>query len=1013
VFKLDAINFLLNLVGATSVESEDSAHPQVAAIKSRLEEANELVQRRGWWYNTARDIEVDVGSSGLREGILRAVPANKRIIVTGDIFWEVNSANQITSGVVLCEEVIYKLSWGMTPYCIQELIMYVAAVGLVRTDIEDEEKIKGLEVTLKGIEKECKSEHDEHQILPDHEEAIHASINYVLHKLGLEETINATSKRPDVWKIRLMLYAELAATSALGWNYNTRWNFTLSNPSNPNTVPEAVMSAHTKDKSIVHRGNSFIKNGAVVAVADVPLNKAVYALLFVETPVLLAEVIRLKVAIEALLASDLDKTSVVNNLEEELKVRWEQWLVENAKHKEYAKHESPLLVAINYVLEKKGEEEELDETTSRPAVWRIRLDLYGMLAAFAAQGWNYNTRRNFNMADTGTLIDANVMSAECADKSISFRRNGFVKDGVDLQVSSVLLEKAVYHLLFVETPILVVEIIKIKVAIEALLTMRDRGDIITVLREELKVKWAEWLIEDAKHDEYPEAETDLLNAVNYVLRRIGKDIALGETTTRPEVREILLNIYKAKADVQATGWHFNTKRNFTHFGNVPNNVLSLELRDKSKRFTGQTEDNFGEVTGELCERAVYDLDFQKIPNTLQDIIKTKVAIDLMMDIGKDTAYLNGELAPLWEAWVEEDSRHVEYPDSEGSLLAAVNYVLHRTGEAVTLSVDSTRPEVRDIILKLMKMKRTVQTIGWNYNTKHAMNLSGFLGNDVLSTELRDKTLRQVGATIQDYNGTVTSGLCERAVYDLDFGDIPENLQNVIKMKVCVDCVLDLKEAKDVAYLSKEIDAAWLVWLEQDKLREFIKPNSDKFLLAINYCLQLNGDRLARLSENTEPNAMVVKEIIDSLSEAYQRDINWFNRYTDMKGEEVLLLDNVLDVVCEDEEYIWTGTEFWDLELNKVVEAKNVICEYVIYKKEFNDLPLVVQKMLQINAAIEYITRSNKPNVLEKLRPLVYIQKRANAEVHQNNLRITRLNALDNSRNSRIMNHYRSGMESGW
>jgi len=146
--ELEALNYLLKTVGADSVDSINSLHPQAESAKEWLDTTRQQTLGNVWWFNREKTCYLDV--NGLIEGYvpLSVIPYDKNMIYRSTGFRDnLNHENKAFADV-LCEYVSFDLPWIEIPETIQHLIKIKAAIEFVRAEINDESIIRTLEKIL-------------------------------------------------------------------------------------------------------------------------------------------------------------------------------------------------------------------------------------------------------------------------------------------------------------------------------------------------------------------------------------------------------------------------------------------------------------------------------------------------------------------------------------------------------------------------------------------------------------------------------------------------------------------------------------------------------------------------------------------------------------------------------------------------------------------------------------------------------------------------------------------------
>lgn len=126
-----------------------------------------------------------------------------------------------------------------------------------------------------------------------------------------------------------------------------------------------------------------------------------------------------------------------------------------------------------------------------------------------------------------------------------------------------------------------------------------------------------------------------------------------------------------------------------------------------------------------------------------------------------------------------------------SELEAVNTMLATLGEAPVNQLDSGL-DVADAALRtLHEVSRTVQTIGWDFNTEEDVTLSvsseghATLSGNTLSVDSNGQNLVQRGTKLYDkanHTYTFSTGPTVTVVYGLDYEELPEPVRQYITIR---------------------------------------------------------------------------------------------------------------------------------------------------------------------------------------------------------------------------------------
>jgi hypothetical protein len=143
--ELDAVNYLLDVLGSTPVGDLETLHPDLASCQTKLKSSSRLIQGPGMWYN--REIgKVLVPNETTKEIALQAdylkvnaSPYNDFAIQRGlKLYDSFNHTYQFEGSVQA--DIIQELVWDELPPSVQDSIMYHAAMQVCNIDLEDSQK---------------------------------------------------------------------------------------------------------------------------------------------------------------------------------------------------------------------------------------------------------------------------------------------------------------------------------------------------------------------------------------------------------------------------------------------------------------------------------------------------------------------------------------------------------------------------------------------------------------------------------------------------------------------------------------------------------------------------------------------------------------------------------------------------------------------------------------------------------------------------------------------------------
>lgn len=144
VAKLNAVNVVLKLCGRREAPALDTGGNSAAAdIERIIDEQDEEVQIRGWYWNTEYDVEytaaaaddeIDLGTDILHvdswEGGVHGGPGTKQVVKRGVRLYDIeNNTFTFDTGETISTKVIRKLDFDLLPLPAQRYIAALAADG--------------------------------------------------------------------------------------------------------------------------------------------------------------------------------------------------------------------------------------------------------------------------------------------------------------------------------------------------------------------------------------------------------------------------------------------------------------------------------------------------------------------------------------------------------------------------------------------------------------------------------------------------------------------------------------------------------------------------------------------------------------------------------------------------------------------------------------------------------------------------------------------------------------------
>lgn len=360
-------------------------------------------------------------------------------------------------------------------------------------------------------------------------------------------------------------------------------------------------------------------------------------------------------------------------------------------------------------------------------------------------------------------------------------------------------------------------------------------------------------------------------------------------------------------------------------------------------------------------------------------------------------------------------------------LEAVNWLLEHVGTEGVAELPATHPQAVAAERKLDLATRMVLTEGWWFNTNFEVvlqsDITGYIivegTHPTLNVTFRNKNLRQEGDKVIDIMSLeevpLNEALCETQVLLLPWDIIPIQAQSVILYTAAIDFVrAELEDEAKVAVLTETIKGLSSALGNQDKENIRVRLGSSKYLQAINFVLNMMGERNVYSEESSYPEAMRVKERLDWVSEDIQSKPWWFNTSRGVYLTEVngVIPDSagVLSVVTSDKKYVLQGNKFKDTSTGEDVSAADVLCESVSYKLPWDRLPKTVQGLIRVTAALDMLSTDinhgqiNQPyeNDQSKIQPLNFLKQQLEVRMREEDLRHRRINIVESARIGRVM-----------
>lgn len=162
---VEAQDYILGVLGSAPTGDITSLNPDAQTARGAIARLKKSLQKRGWWFNTNRNIE-HTPATGDKEivlpaNVIKIVPiytTQQRIVQRGiKLYDSYNNTYQFTESVTTHD--ILDLEWDLLPTDAQETIVYKAASELCSSELEDEIKADAQLRLAQAAELELKRAH--------------------------------------------------------------------------------------------------------------------------------------------------------------------------------------------------------------------------------------------------------------------------------------------------------------------------------------------------------------------------------------------------------------------------------------------------------------------------------------------------------------------------------------------------------------------------------------------------------------------------------------------------------------------------------------------------------------------------------------------------------------------------------------------------------------------------------------------------------------------------------------
>ena len=140
--ELDAVNYLLGVLGSAPVASLTNKNPDVDVAKRALDAAIVSVTSKGYWFNEVYNVTLSpdpVSKQIDSTGYTKIVSRNIYAVVRNNLLFDPkNNTYQFDEAVVA--DAVAILDFSLLPESVQDAVQFWAGIQLCTTDLEDQVK---------------------------------------------------------------------------------------------------------------------------------------------------------------------------------------------------------------------------------------------------------------------------------------------------------------------------------------------------------------------------------------------------------------------------------------------------------------------------------------------------------------------------------------------------------------------------------------------------------------------------------------------------------------------------------------------------------------------------------------------------------------------------------------------------------------------------------------------------------------------------------------------------------
>lgn len=159
--KLEAVNYLLGILGSAPVGALTNKNPDVSIAETALDAAIDSVTSSGLWFNEVYDVTFTpdpISSQIDLTGYYKVITTSPQygILLDDKMFDPKNNTYEFSQPVIA--HGIKKIEFAKLPVSAQEAVKYFAGVQLCTTDLEDSQKRSEVEVFYNNAYRQVKNE---------------------------------------------------------------------------------------------------------------------------------------------------------------------------------------------------------------------------------------------------------------------------------------------------------------------------------------------------------------------------------------------------------------------------------------------------------------------------------------------------------------------------------------------------------------------------------------------------------------------------------------------------------------------------------------------------------------------------------------------------------------------------------------------------------------------------------------------------------------------------------------